>query len=327
MIRVFLLPFLPLALLTGASSAREVPMQPIAQAGDALLCSDELSGTARSFVLGVEAGAGRAVEFTVFAPAQPGTYPLIAFSHGAFATPARYAAMLEPLAGAGFVVLAPMHIDSEAYPRAEGEPERPPHPITWATRNEDFGLALDPPQAVIAALKDKGLTLDTQSAIALGHSYGALIAQLPGGAMAFEPDGSQKNRANLRLDAVVGWSPPGPMPGFMANEGWATLTAPSLTITGTADILPGFIDDWKAHRASYDYAPQGARAVWVGEGIDHYFGGVFGRVKPAGEQERALFDRALATTLHFIETRTGAVKPCRLGPAIAGETYQEDERP
>ncbi|MEM6584330.1 MAG: hypothetical protein AAF692_01105, partial [Pseudomonadota bacterium] len=221
-------------------------------------------------------------------------------------------------------VLAPMHIDSEEYPRAEGDPERPPHPITWATRTEDYALALDPPAAVTAALEGKGLKLDGERTIALGHSYGALIAQLPGGALAFEPDGSQVDRRKADVDAVVGWSPPAAMPGFMANEGWSTLTAPSLTLTGTADILPGFVDDWKGHKASYDYAPEGARALWVGEGIDHYFGGVFGRVKPVSEKEQALFDRALATSLRFIETRIGVAQPCTLGLAIAGETFEED---
>ena len=112
----------------------------------------------------------------------------------------------------------------------------------------------------------------------------------------------------------------------MDGEGWSTLTAPSLTITGTADILPGFVDDWKAHKASHDYAPDGARALWVGEGIDHYFGGVFGRVKPASEAQANLFNRALATTLHFIETRSNVSQPCRLGNTVEGEIYEEDTR-
>ncbi|MEM7701973.1 MAG: hypothetical protein AAF251_08570 [Pseudomonadota bacterium] len=287
-------------------------------------CAERLAAPSRVFILDVTASKARTVEMTVFAPTKPGTYPLIAFSHGAFAAPDRYTSMLKPLAGAGFIILAPMHIDSEDYPRAEGEPARPSHPITWATRNEDYALTLDLPGEMLAALKEKGLTIDTERLIALGHSYGALIAQLPGGALAFEPDGRKVDRTNTQVDAVVGWSPPGPMPGFMANEGWSTLTAPSLTITGTADILPGFVDDWKAHKASYDFAPKGQRALWVGEGIDHYFGGVFGREKPASENNRELFDRALARSLHFIETHSDAVQPCRLGSAIDGETYQED---
>ncbi len=266
----------------------------------------------------------RTIPLTIHAPLEPGTYPLIAFSHGAFAAPDRYSALLEPLAAAGFIVIAPMHIDSEDYPRAQGEPERPPHPVTWATRNEDFALALDPPGPLRELLAKSGLALDPERRIALGHSYGGLIAQLPGGALAFEPDGTQVSRANPAVDAVIAWSPPGAMPGLMAQEGWASLTAPSLTITGTADILPGFIDDWQAHTASHEHAPQGRRALWVGEGIDHYFGGVFGRVKPPSERERALFDRALATTLHFIESRSGASPACWLGGSVPGESYQED---
>ncbi len=312
-----------LALLASACSASEASTSRLEKHTD---CSQRLVNPAQTFTVEAEAGEGRVVEFTVYAPSTPGTYPLIAFSHGAYATPGRYNAMLEPLAGAGFIVMAPMHVDSEEYPRAQGAPERPGHPITWATRNEDYALALDPPEVVLDALKVRGIAMDKERTIALGHSYGALIAQLRGGAIAFEPDGSRVDRSNPEIDAVVGWSPPGAMPGFMANEGWSTLIAPSLTITGTADILPGFIDDWKVHKASYDYAPEGARALWVGEGIDHYFGGAFGRLNPVSDTESALFKRALATTLHFIENRSDAVDPCRLGANISGETYEEDER-
>ena len=264
------------------------------------------------------------MEVTVFAPTQPGTYPLVAFSHGAFAAPDRYTKMLEPLAGAGFIILAPMHIDSEDYPRADGEPARPPQALTWSTRNEDFALAMEPGDETLDALSDKGLTIDADRLIAFGHSYGALIAQLPGGAVAIEPDGSQVSRLNDQVDVVIGWSPPGPMPGFMLNEGWSTLTAPSLTLTGTADILPGFVDDWRAHAASYDHAPMGKRALWVGDDIDHYFGGVFGREKAASDKERALFDSALARSLHFIETHSQATQPCRISAGADGEMYTED---
>lgn len=307
-----------------AAAACVLAAPSLAQPVEAPTCAERLSGSARSFAIETRGADDRLVPLTLHAPARPGTYPVIAFSHGAFAAPDRYAAMLEPLAAAGFIVIAPMHVDSEDYPRAKGEPERSPHPITWATRNADFALALDPPQGVRELLAANGLKPDPERRIALGHSYGGLIAQLPGGALAFEPDGTQVSRADPAVDAVVAFSPPGAMPGLIAEEGWASLTAPSLTITGTADILPGFIDDWQAHRASHDHAPPGARALWVGEGIDHYFGGVFGRIKPAGERERALFDRALATTLHFIESRSAVSPACRLGDSVPGETYDED---
>jgi dienelactone hydrolase len=296
----------------------------VAEPGAPRSCAEKLAGEARVLRMEVPGPGGRTVPLTIFAPRTAGTYPLIAFSHGAFAAPDRYAAMLEPLAAAGFVVIAPMHIDSEDYPRSEGEPERPAHPVTWSTRNADFALALDPPRPVRELLAHNGLALDPERRIALGHSYGGLIAQLRGGALALEPDGSQIDRTDPAVDAVIAWSPPGVTPGLITREGWASLVAPSLTITGTADVLPGFIDDWQAHKASHDNAPPGARALWVGEGIDHYFGGVFGRVKPVSERERRLFDRALATTLHFIESHSGISPACRLGASLAGETYEED---
>jgi len=322
MIRALSIPLLPLALLCTACLSSEVQTTPVTE--NAPSCTQRLSNEAQRFTLPVTASEGRKVEVTVFAPAQPGTYPLVAFSHGAFAAPDRYTKMLEPLAGAGFIILAPMHIDSEDYPRADGEPARPPQALTWSTRNEDYALAMSPPEAVVGALDDKGLTINADRLIALGHSYGALIAQMPGGAVAMEPDGSQVSRLNNQVDVVIGWSPPGPMPGFMLNEGWSTLTAPSLTLTGTADILPGFVDDWKAHAASYTHAPAGKRALWVGDGIDHYFGGVFGREKPASGTDRALFDRALARSLHFIEIHSQAPRPCRISAGFDGEIYKED---
>ncbi|MEQ8410829.1 MAG: hypothetical protein RIC51_10300 [Erythrobacter sp.] len=287
-------------------------------------CADLLAAEAQSFTLERRAEDGRMVPLTVFAPAEPGAYPLVGFSHGAFATPGRYEAMLEPLAAAGFVVIAPMHVDSEEYPRREGEAERPSHPVTWAGRTADMELALDPDAALRAALSERGLTLDPGKIIALGHSYGALIAQLYGGARAIEPDGTSIERRMPELDAVVAFSPPGPMPGLMAKEGWASLSAPALTISGTADVLPGFIDDWRAHLASHEEAPEGARALWVGEGIDHYFGGSFGRPGEVGADEARLFARALERTLSFIQRHVHDAPACRVGDTLPGESYQED---
>ncbi|MEE4205492.1 MAG: alpha/beta fold hydrolase [Erythrobacter sp.] len=308
------------ALLLGACA----PLALNAAPAETPACADLLAGDARSFAIEREVGDGRSVPLAVFAPAAPGTYPLVAFSHGAFATPGRYKAMLEPLAAAGFVVLAPMHVDSEEYPRREGDPERPSHPVTWAGRNADMALALAPDEAIRAALAERGLTLAPGKVIALGHSYGALIAQLYGGAIAMEPDGTSVDRRDPEVDAVVAFSPPGPMPGLVAKEGWESLTAPALTLTGTADVLPGFIDDWRAHLAAHEAAPEGSRAVWIGEGIDHYFGGSFGRPGEVSAIEARLFARALERTLSFMQANVQEGAACRVGEPVPGESFEED---
>lgn len=283
-------------------------------------CPAALAGPSAQFAAEISDADGRRVPVSVFHPAAPGRYPLVAFSHGAFSSPDRYAAMLAPLAGAGLIVIAPMHLDSEDFRHAAP----PPHAATWASRNADMALAFAAQAGIDERLGAAGISADRSRLVAIGHSYGGLIAQLQGGAIAVEPDGSSMDRRNSAVAAVVAWSPPGPLPGLMTAEGWRTMTAPSLTITGTADVLPGFIDNWQAHRVSFDMAPPGDRMLWVGEGVDHYFGGVFGRIKNTDPAVRAWFDRALVTTLAFIERRTGHASPCDSGALLAGEQRVED---
>ena len=284
-------------------------------------CAARLAGNSVEITFVVETDSGREVPLTVFMPEKAGVYPVAAFSHGAYASPTRYRKMLAPLAGAGYIIIAPMHVDSEEF----GSQETPSRAVTWTTRNEDFALALTPPAVLLESLAASGYSVDTGKTAALGHSYGALIAHLAGGAIANEPDGSVMSHRNDQVDLVVGWSPPGPFPGMMEAEGWSTLAKPTLTITGTNDILPGFIDDWRDHAAAYDFGPLGYRALWVGDGIDHYFGGMFGREKPADENSIKLFQRALEVSLNFMDRKIGKDSACTLEPSFAGEQYQEDE--
>ena len=307
--------------LTTAIAACSAPGDVTSVPGQAAVgCSEKLAGAAQSFQLDVAAADARSIPMTVFHPASSGKYPVVAFSHGAFATPGRYIAMLGPLAAAGYVVIAPMHVDSEEFGR-----ETPPsREETWSTRNEDYALSLSVPAEVAQGLAQNGISVDASKRIAMGHSYGALIAQLTGGAIAIDPDSSRISRLDPEVDVIVAWSPPGAVPTMMDAEGWNSVAVPSLTITGTGDILPGFVDDWRAHAASYENAPRGGRALWVGEGVDHYFGGVFGRVKAADENSQVMFERALSQSLAFIEGNLDLDRPCMAGAVIEGESYDAD---
>lgn len=281
-------------------------------------CTAKLQGDADRIDLAFAAPDGRNIPVSLFHPTAPGSYPLIVFSHGAYAAPGRYAAMLTPYAAAGYVVIAPMHVDSEVFPRGDAPPPSPEE--TWATRHEDFALAFAVPTEARGALEARGIAVDTGATVAIGHSYGALIAQIAGGARATEGDGTQPDRSIAGVDALVGWAPPGPFPGRMAAQGWSFTHAPSLTITGTSDILPGFIDDWRLHATSFDYAPSGTARLWVGEGIDHYFGGMFGREAAADEHSRRLFHRAMAQSLGFIEAELAQANACTPGALTNGES-------
>ncbi|MFK7829366.1 MAG: alpha/beta hydrolase family protein [Congregibacter sp.] len=198
---------------------------------------------------------------------------LVVFSHGAFAAPERYRRLSDVWARAGFVVVAPMHVDSELN-ASRDEYDRA---ATMRTRFEDFALLATGPQ-LRTVLAERGVTL-MEKIIATGHSYGALIAQVAGGASvgggAIIPESLLQARE--RVLGVVALSPPGPFPGGVNKENWAQINLPMLVVTGTRDVLPGFVDDWQLHLVSFEAASLAPAYALVFDDADHYFNGAFGR--------------------------------------------------
>ncbi|GAB5486902.1 MAG: hypothetical protein Pars2KO_04720 [Parasphingorhabdus sp.] len=233
----------------------------------------------------------------IFYPTKAGKYPLIIFSHGNFASPDRYYKLLKPIASAGYIIAAPVHRDAEILAL---DPKPKPEKV-WLTRNKEIAHLGGGPRLLSQLLAPVNAAIDRESTAVMGHSYGALIAQLAAGAIASDPDGAQPNRKLSGVDALIAYSPPGPLPNTIDANGWSTIVVPSLTVTGTADILPGFIDDWRLHKAGYEATPKGSRWLWVGEGVDHYFGGSFGREKPVDPKIQKLFDLALGATIQFLD--------------------------
>lgn len=278
-------------------------------------CSAALARKSRRIETSITGPAGRIVPIEVHLPAAPGRYPLIGFSHGALSAPDRYRQMLAPIAAAGYIVVAPMHLESEEF----AHPSPPSELAVWNSRVEDLAIALDPPAKASALLARAGYSIDRQNVVAMGHSFGALMVQIAGGANARGPDGKATRIRAPRLDATIAWSPPGPMPGTIEAKDWAGLGVPSLVLTGTADVLTVMPRDWAWHTEGYQAMPEGRKALWVGRDIDHYFGGSFGRERPVADRSRELFARALSRTLAFIDLATGRASPCDPGPAIDGE--------
>lgn len=266
------------------------------------------------------AGDSYPTEAQLFMPPAPGTYPLLAFSTGAFSHPERYEKLLRPLAAAGYVIAAPLHQDYEGN-RAEPKPTRDE---VWQTRNLDILRCLHAGEPISAHLAERGISVGDFDNGVVGHSYGGLIAQLAAGARATDPDGSQPDRRIPGLGALVALSPPGPVPGNIDAEGWSSIAIPSFTQTGTADILPGFIDDWVMHKVAYQATPPGDRTLWVSEGIDHYFNGVYGREREVDDHSQKLFDAALTAIIAFLDHNLKGVEyPPRI-PEIPGVTLTRD---
>ena len=207
------------------------------------------------------------------------TCKLAIVSHGAFASNQDYDEIAKPLADLGFNVAIPTHPDSKS------------HPL-----NGSFDVS----KHVVYRLEDHNLilkhTFETQGAdtqwIAVGHSFGAMIAANFGGATA---DDSLVGNAALGLPThVIALSPPSEVPNAFPAEAFSDLKSPTLLVTGTTDLVPTMIDDWEDHLELYEGAPKGAVKAIVFDNQNHYFNGLYGRII---ERNRVAADDDLITLM------------------------------
>lgn len=235
---------------------------------------------------------GRVSRVTLWYPSRPGAYPRVLFSHGARSAPLRYEALLRRIAASGRVVVAPLHLDSELLAHATA----PTREAVWQTRKQD-ALALVRAAAIAPALPAQVRLQDTP-ALLVGHSFGAFTVQVLAGAVAV---GEAPLAGVPPVAGLVALSPPGPLPGFIDAGAWSALASPQLVLTGTADVFPGFADQWQVHAAAHHGAVAGEQWLWVGQGVDHYFGRLIGRLDRDEVPQAAAFAEALDTVLAFMD--------------------------
>lgn len=243
-------------------------------------------------------GQGRSTKLWLGLPKSKGKTPYIVFSHGAYSSPDRYEALLKPLVQAGYIVVAPWHIDSEDVEKKQTlTPEK-----NWFERRADIALLIAKPKLLKPYLKPLGLIIDTSSIGLLGHSYGGITVQAKAGAYVIDPaDGKNKTEFDSRVRAVVAYSPPGAVPSFVKEDAWQNLRVPSMVVSGTKDILPGFIDNWREHLDSYYGAPAGQNWAFVGLDVDHYFGKRIGRLDTPDPKQSDAFELSLDTSILFMD--------------------------
>ena len=221
--------------------------------------------------------------------------PLIVFSHGANATYDRYDVIIHHWVREGFVVAAPLHVDSEEYHERERyTPDR-----HLPTRIEDFSLVASSLHEKVASVLPK-LRI-SEDYIAAGHSFGALIAQIAGGAVV----SGNSIDAVKAPSAIIAISPPGAVEGIIAETAWSSVSKPMLVVTGTDDVVPFVAPTWQDHLTSYEMAPPGMSIALVFDGIDHYFNGAFGRVDDVDGNEHAVEYLNKATTAFMQQSQSG----------------------
>jgi predicted dienelactone hydrolase len=238
----------------------------------------------------------RATDMTVWEPT--GTdrttgVALLSTGHGSW--PERYAALAGVLALCGYVTLAPMHVDSVRYPeRAKFSMQ-----ASFGERIADMAAA-----SAYAAKAYPGLPV-----IAVGHSFGTLTALCRAGAL-----GYLGNFRDPTVKAVLGFSSPGRVPGLVQPTAYAGVTVPLMLITGTADVVPGFVTDPADHLLPVETVKGPAYGLVI-KGADHEF---VGRNDPGIWSQRPLVgDFAAAHALGDAAART---RLARWKPA-AGDRY------
>lgn len=213
----------------------------------------------------------RKVEMLVVRPAN--VRGVAVFGHGYGGAPANYPKLMAALAEHGWMVVAPLHVDSMRHRERTKYDQRG----AFMTRVAD--------QAAAAGLA--GRLAPGQPLVAIGHSFGALLAAIQGGAL-----GNVVPARNPDVRAVLMLSSPGRLPGLSEKANFASLAAPLMLVTGDKDIVPGFITDPAQHLLAYEGSTrEDAIALVVRNGSHN----IAERDSGAGR------DRAMTATLDFLD--------------------------
>ena len=229
----------------------------------------------RSTVMTLKGKNERSVEVRLLPSENPASQKLLIFSHGTFASHQDYDNILTPLTQAGFQIAVPLHVDSKSHPDHTHYT-----PQTWA------GLRLEDVKLITQHFsEDKNYSGDWVMA---GHSFGSMIAQIYGGAG--EPETTVRTSALGLPSHIIALSPPNEIPQIFTPDSIAKTDVPTLTITGDTDLVPGMITDWEEHLLSHKNTPKGLSTAVIFKGHDHYFNGLYGRLKdrPNTAQDQAL---------------------------------------
>lgn len=219
----------------------------------------------------VPAPDGRAIPISIWtAPDERG---VVVFSHGYNGSPTAYQQLLSAWAAHGFTVIAPLHVDSLRHPEQAKYDNR----AAFSTRLLDLGVA-----RALARHAHPGKPL-----IVAGHSFGSLMSLIEGGAVTVA--GPMGDPA---VKGVIAFSSAGNIPNVVTPETYRTLDGPLLMITGDRDLVPGFADDWRDHRAAFDASPAGDKTLLIFSGADHQLPGT-------ADGER--FDQIVQATEDFLD--------------------------
>jgi dienelactone hydrolase len=239
--------------------------------------------------------ANRTVSVRLFYPSRAhAKVGFIAFSHGANSSGTLYDRLLRGIADAGFVVAAPIHVDSESNPNRA----RFDQAAVFQTRLADLKAVLDGAAHLVSLTGVSSEQFDSKGVGIAGHSYGAWQALMLAGAgcESFGIAGGQLKDARLAFCLAI--SPPGSVPGMIGAHDYDGIALPMMLTTGRRDVLPGFVERWEDRLLAYNASKAPAAALVLGD-VDHYFGGLIGRTQVLGPPQVRSLSKTVSSLALF----------------------------
>lgn len=219
----------------------------------------------------------------IYAPGQPGVYPVIVYSHGhgGSSVSSQGAGLTaQALADLGYIVLMPNHLDSIAlYPDWIRSQFTVFSQAAGLHRAADMQFVLTQATNLVGRLPP-GYTADLSAPVAAGHSNGAFTSAVVGGlttgAAAYDlqpgnPYGLT-SATDARFKALVLISPQGQDTSWtrLGATAWDNVSVPTLVITGDEDDEPlGGPGRWEGRLDAFRHGDQGATLALVYRGAGH----------------------------------------------------------
>jgi dienelactone hydrolase len=237
------------------------------------------------------------VEMSIDYPTHGGPYPVVIFSHGYGAPRNAYIGLSAFWASHGYVVIRPRHADAgkvvlpdrsleepPRQPRGRRQPAQPqqapqfrPDPYEqwqsqtvadWTNRVGDITFVINSLPKLIEQYPEIKERVDANRIGVGGHSYGALVAMLAGGAKVMS-GGNALTYADPRVKAIEAMSSPGPAPDRgLTSESFSTINLPALFLTGTRDYGASETEDPAWRKKAYELSPAGDKWFVSATGIN-----------------------------------------------------------
>ena len=211
------------------------------------------------------------VPVKVYYPQGAGPFPVIVFSHGAWASKDSYFALGQYWASHGYVSIHPSHADSRKDSGYRGTlQDTISDPQAWEDRPKDISFVIDSLDVIekkVRALRGK---LDRTRIGVGGHSFGAYTAEAVAGATVTMPGKAQPvSFADKRARAFLVMSPQGTGEMGLTDHSWDHIRVPMFLMYGTRDFgTQRRTPSWRSQ--PFYYSPPGDKYDMVLQGATHF---------------------------------------------------------